>query len=242
MSCSGPAPCAQGRCTGRCTSATPRTSSLRERRSPLLRALLAGAGAGRSGRRPEPRTAVPGTRRPPPATRGHTHARTPGYPPFPRMPGRSRARRPPGVRPSGELPPADGLPEFMLVRECAAQIRVSPPAIHGLIKQGHIEAVRVGRDFRICTRSWLAYLHAPQPGPRPQPEPEGDGQRDHPPQTAGLSRPATARARGRGRPGSAAGRVPCSRMSGNGGAGFASGPSPRVTTAQMLLPGTAGRR
>jgi excisionase family DNA binding protein len=96
-------------------------------------------------------------------------------------PGQAPARSPA----SGELPPGDGLPEFMLVRECAAQIRVSPPAIHGLIKQGHIEAIRVGRDFRICTRSWLAYLHAPRPGPRsrPQPEGEGDGQRDHPPQT-----------------------------------------------------------
>jgi excisionase family DNA binding protein len=94
-------------------------------------------------------------------------------------PGKAPARSPA----SGELPPGDGLPEFMLVRECAAQIRVSSPAIHDLIKQGHIEAVRVGRDFRIYTRSWLAYLHAPRPGPRPQPE--GDGQRDHPPQTAG---------------------------------------------------------
>jgi len=96
-------------------------------------------------------------------------------------PGKAPARSPA----SGELPPGDGLPEFMLVRECAAQIRVSPLAIHGLIKQGRIEAVRVGRDFRIYTRSWLAYLHAPRPGPRPQPEPEGDGHRDHPPQTAG---------------------------------------------------------
>ena len=93
-------------------------------------------------------------------------------------PGEAPAR---GPTDPGELPPADGLPVFMLVRECAAQIRVSPPAIHGLIKQGHIEAIRVGRDFRIYTRSWLAYLHAPRPGPRPQPE--GDGQRDHPPQT-----------------------------------------------------------
>jgi len=48
---------------------------------------------------------------PPPATHGHTHARTPGCPPFPqlpRMPGRSRERRPPGVLPRVSCPPGTG--------------------------------------------------------------------------------------------------------------------------------------
>ena len=93
-----------------------------------------------------------------------------------RMPGPSPARRPPAVpAAAGELPPGDGLPEFMLVKECAAQLRVSPPVIYGLVRSGHVEAVRLGREFRIYTRSWLAYLQAPRPGLRPQREPEGDG-------------------------------------------------------------------
>ena len=70
----------------------------------------------------------------------------------------------------------------MLVKECAAQLRVSPPVIYGLVRSGHVEAVRLGREFRIYTRSWLAYLQAARPGLRPQREPEGD-ERDRHPQT-----------------------------------------------------------
>ena len=47
---------------------------------------------------------------------------------------------------AGGLPPGDGLPEFMLVKECAAQARVSPPTIYGLVKHGHLAAIKVGRD------------------------------------------------------------------------------------------------
>jgi excisionase family DNA binding protein len=85
-------------------------------------------------------------------------------------PGQAPARVPAAA---GELAPGDGLPEFMLVRECAAQLRVSPPVIYGLVRSGHVEAVRLGREFRIYTRSWLAFLHTPQPGPRARPEPAG---------------------------------------------------------------------
>lgn len=146
---------------------------------------LAGRGGGRAASPPPRAGDAPSPARNPRAY-ARPDTRVPAVPAVPAdagtEPGQAPARSPADP---GELPPADGLPEFMLVRECAAQIRVSPPAIHGLIKQGQIEAVRVGRDFRICTRSWLAYLHAPRPGPRPQPQPEGegDGQRDHPPQT-----------------------------------------------------------
>jgi len=102
---------------------------------------------------------------------------------------------------AGELHPGDGLPEFMLVKECAAQLRVSPPVIYGLVRSGHIEAVRLGREFRIYTCSWLAYLQAPRPGLRPQREPEGDGQRGHPPQTGGPpAEPQPARGTGPGAP------------------------------------------
>jgi excisionase family DNA binding protein len=112
-------------------------------------------------------------------------------------------QQPPGAPPPaapGELAPGDGLPEFMLVKECAAQLRVSPPIIYGLVKSGHVEAVRLGREFRIYTRSWLAYLQAPRPGLRPQREPQGD-ERDHPPQTGGPpAEPQPARGTGPGAP------------------------------------------
>jgi excisionase family DNA binding protein len=87
--------------------------------------------------------------------------------------------RPPAT---GELSPGDGLPEFMLVKECATQLRVSPPVIYGLVRSGHVEAVRLGRELRIYTRFWLAYLQAARPGLRPQREPE----RDHPHRRAAL--------------------------------------------------------
>jgi excisionase family DNA binding protein len=122
-------------------------------------------------------------------------------------PGQTPARIPAAT---GELPPGNGLPEFMLVKECAAQLRVSPLVIYGLVRSGHVEAVRLGREFRIHTRSWLAYLQAARPGLRPRREPEGD-ERDHPPQTSGHpAEPQPAR----DRPGSAAGRISCSQMSG----------------------------
>jgi excisionase family DNA binding protein len=109
----------------------------------------------------------------------------------------ARARIPAAM---GELPPGDGLPEFMLVKECAAQLRVSPPVIYGLVRSGHVEAVRLGREFRIYTRSWLAYLQAARPGLRPQREPEED-ERDHPPQTGGPpAEPQPARGTGPGAP------------------------------------------
>jgi excisionase family DNA binding protein len=115
-------------------------------------------------------------------------------------PGKAPARSPAAA---GEPPPGDGLPQFMLVRECAAQIRVSPPTIYGLIKHGHVEAIRLGREFRIYTYSWLAYLHAPRPDLRPPYEPEGDGRRDHPPETdppPAEPEPEPARGAGPGAP------------------------------------------
>jgi excisionase family DNA binding protein len=112
-------------------------------------------------------------------------------------PGEAPARSPAAA---GELPTGDGLPEFMLVKECAAQIRVSPPTIHGLIKQGHIEAIRLGREFRICTHSWLAYLHAPRTDLCPLQEPEGDDQYDTPEMGDSPARPEPARGAGLGAP------------------------------------------
>jgi len=82
---------------------------------------------------------------------------------------------------AGEPLPADEPPEFLLVKECAAQARVSPRTIYSLVRHGHVEAIRVGRDIRIYARSWHAYLQAPPPDLHPSPEPDGDGQRDSPP-------------------------------------------------------------
>jgi len=82
----------------------------------------------------------------------------------------------------GELPPGDGLPEFLLVKECAVQARVSLPTIYGLVKHGHLAAVKVGREIRLYKDSWLAYLQAPQLALRPPQEPVGDDQPDDPPE------------------------------------------------------------
>lgn len=79
-----------------------------------------------------------------------------------------------------EPPPAGGPPEFLLVKECAAQARVSPRTVYSLVRQGHVEAIRVGRDIRIYAHSWHAYLQAPRLDPRPSPWSGGDGQRDDP--------------------------------------------------------------
>jgi len=93
-------------------------------------------------------------------------------------PGETPARGPDAA---GEPPPADGPPEFLLVKECAAQARISPRTIYSLVRHGHVEAIRVGRDIRIYARSWHAYLQVPRPDPRPSPEPGEDGRRDDPP-------------------------------------------------------------
>jgi excisionase family DNA binding protein len=121
---------------------------------------------------------------PPPARNPRAYARPDTRVPADAVtePGKAPTRSPAAA---GELPPGDGLPEFMLVKECAAQARVSLPTIYGLVRSGHVEAIRLGREFRIYTHSWLAYLPAPRPALRPPQEPGGNGQRDDPPQTDG---------------------------------------------------------
>ena len=112
---------------------------------------------------------------------------------------------PGGGRPvrAGGSGTGNGLPEFLLVKECAAQARVSLPTIYRLVRQGHVESIKVGREIRIYTDSWLAYLQVPRPDLRPPQEPEGSGQRDHPPQTDGPPAgpaPEPARRAGMGAP------------------------------------------
>ena len=78
---------------------------------------------------------------------------------------------------AGEAPPTGEPSEFLLVKECAAQARVSPRTIYELVRHGHVEAIRLGRDIRIYARSWHAYLHALPLDLHPSPELDGDGQR-----------------------------------------------------------------
>jgi excisionase family DNA binding protein len=58
---------------------------------------------------------------------------------------------------AGEPPPAGEPTEFLLVKECAAQARVSLRTIYSLIRHGHVQAIRLRRDIRIYARSWYAY-------------------------------------------------------------------------------------
>lgn len=150
---------------------------------------------------------------PPAARHPRAYARPDARPPAVRA-GAGHSEKP-SCSPSatGEPSPADGLPEFLLVKECAAQARVSPRTIHSLVRDGHIEATRVGRDIRIYARSWHAYLQTPAQDLRSAPEPDPDGQRDSPPAvrtSPAGSRPGPTRSSH----GSAAGRVPRSQMNG----------------------------
>jgi transcriptional regulator with XRE-family HTH domain len=79
---------------------------------------------------------------------------------------------------AGEPSPAGEPSEFLFVKECAAQARVSPRIIYELVRHGHVEAIRLRRDIRIYARSWRAYLHTPPLDLHPSPEPDGDSQRD----------------------------------------------------------------
>lgn len=47
--------------------------------------------------------------------------------------------------------------KFLTVAECAADVRVNPMSVYRLIHKGQIDAIRVGRKFRIYETSWLKY-------------------------------------------------------------------------------------
>ena len=97
---------------------------------------------------------------------------------------------------AGEPPPADGPPELLLVKECALQARVSRRTIYNLVRAGHVEAIKVGRDIRIHARSWHAYLQTPPHDLCASPQPGADGRRDGPPAARTRSagpRPGPAR-------------------------------------------------
>lgn len=48
--------------------------------------------------------------------------------------------------------------KVVTVREVAHAMRVSPMTVYRMIKSGELEAVRVGRNFRIHEKSFEAYL------------------------------------------------------------------------------------
>ena len=129
--------------------------------------------AGRGGGR----TAPPAARNPP------TYARPDTWAPATRAGAGTGPGEEPALTPAtaGEPPPAGEPTEFLLVKECAAQARVSPRTIYSLVRHGHVQAIRLRRDIRICARSWYAYLQTRPLDLRPAPEPDRDGQRDGPP-------------------------------------------------------------
>lgn len=50
--------------------------------------------------------------------------------------------------------------KMVKVAEVAHALRVSPMTVYRLIQSGELEAVRVGRSFRIHEHSFVAYLAA----------------------------------------------------------------------------------
>ena len=48
--------------------------------------------------------------------------------------------------------------KVVTVKEVAHALRVSPMTVYRLVKSGELEAVRVGRSFRIHEQSFEAYL------------------------------------------------------------------------------------
>jgi excisionase family DNA binding protein len=99
----------------------------------------------------------------------------------PRTGAGARPSEVPARRLAGKPPPVDEPPELLLVKECAAQARVSPRTIYNLVRHGDLEAIKVGRDIRIRARSWHAYLHAPSQDLCPSPQPDRGGPRNGPP-------------------------------------------------------------
>lgn len=49
-------------------------------------------------------------------------------------------------------------PEFLTPAEVAAILRVSPMTVYRLIHFGELEAIRVGRSFRVDTRDVHAFV------------------------------------------------------------------------------------
>ncbi|MEV7814291.1 helix-turn-helix domain-containing protein [Streptomyces flaveolus] len=48
--------------------------------------------------------------------------------------------------------------EFLKVAEVAAWLRVSHDSVYRLIKAGHLDAIRVGRDYRITESSAKGFV------------------------------------------------------------------------------------
>jgi excisionase family DNA binding protein len=50
---------------------------------------------------------------------------------------------------------------FLTVFEVATVMRVSKPTVYRLVHSGELEAIRVGRSFRVPEQSVTRYLRAP---------------------------------------------------------------------------------
>jgi excisionase family DNA binding protein len=51
----------------------------------------------------------------------------------------------------------DAIPVFLKVKEVAEQLRVSNMTVYRLIKEGHVDAIRIGRSFRVYEESFKTY-------------------------------------------------------------------------------------
>jgi excisionase family DNA binding protein len=48
--------------------------------------------------------------------------------------------------------------DLMMAAECASALRVSKMSIYRLIRAGHLEAVRIGRHYRVKRASFQAFM------------------------------------------------------------------------------------
>lgn len=49
--------------------------------------------------------------------------------------------------------------EFLTVEEIAKELKCSKFFVYGLIKDGKVEAVKIGKAFRVTKDSYSSYLH-----------------------------------------------------------------------------------
>ena len=50
--------------------------------------------------------------------------------------------------------------QFMSVAEIAATLNCHPQTVHSLIKRGELEAIKIGRDYRVSLKDFRGFLEA----------------------------------------------------------------------------------
>jgi excisionase family DNA binding protein len=75
------------------------------------------------------------------------------------MPSPDDAQAQPGMpKNSSADPPGKSTPRFLTVEEVARMMRVSKMTVYRLVHSGELEAIRIGRSFRIPEAAVTAYL------------------------------------------------------------------------------------